>query len=124
MLLRSVAFAEGDAVHCESGPYVVEIYAEWCGTCKAIAPVWEELRVDVGDQAVLLTLDVTDRAAFEASKATAENLGIADFFIEYRRQTGTVGVIDCKTLKLVSILRAERDLSKYQEAIAKATPSS
>jgi hypothetical protein len=78
----------------------------------------------VGDQATLVTLDVTDRAASEASRATAEELGITDFFNDYRRQTGTVGVIDCKTQRTVSILRAERDLSKYREAIAKATPAS
>ena len=62
-------------------------------------------------------------SAFYAAEAHAK-LGIAEFFNEYRRQTGTVGVIDCKTLEVVSILRAERDLSKYQEAIAKAMPSS
>ena len=124
IMLTSAAFAADESRSCESGPYVVKIYAEWCGTCKAIAPTWEQLGVEVGDDAILVTLDVTDRAAFEASRATAEKLGIAEFFNEYRRQTGTVGVIDCKTLEPVSILRAERDLSKYQEAIAKATPSS
>ena len=122
--LASPAFATDEPRACESGPYVVMIHAEWCGTCNAIGPTWEQLRMDAGDQATLVTLDVTDRAAFDASKATAEKLGIADFFLDYRRQTGTVAVIDCKTLRTVSILRAERDLSKYREAIAKATPAS
>ena len=122
-LLASGALATDGAQACESRPYVVKIHAEWCGICKAIEPTWQRLRSDVGDRATLVTLDVTDRGSVEAAMARAKELGISDFFNEYRRQTGTVAVIDCETLKPVSILRAEHDLSKYQEAIAKARSS-
>ena len=123
ILLASGVLAADGTQACESKPYVVKIHAEWCGICKAIAATWEQLRSEVGDRATLVTLDVTDRGSVEASIARAEGLGIGEFLKEYRRQTGTVAVIDCKTLEPVSILRAEQDLSKYQEAIAKARSS-
>jgi thiol-disulfide isomerase/thioredoxin len=120
LALAPAVRAEDAAELSDAGPYVVKIHADWCGACRAIEATWERLRIDEGDRATLVTLDVTDRDSFNASMARAEELGIGNFFKEYRRQTGTVAVIDSKTLEPVSILRAEQDLSKYQDAIAEA----
>ncbi len=69
--LAPAVHAEDAAALSDAKPYVVKIHADWCGACKAIAATWERLRIDEGDQATLVTLDVTDRDSFNASKARA-----------------------------------------------------
>jgi thiol-disulfide isomerase/thioredoxin len=100
-------------------PMIVKIHADWCGTCARLNSTFEELQARVGSDAEIVVLDVTDRAAFEQSRARAQELGIEAFFDQYKSRTGTVGVLDASG-KTVVVLSGETDADKYVEALKKA----
>ncbi|MFK5983795.1 MAG: thioredoxin [Flavobacteriaceae bacterium] len=38
-------------------PAIIDFYADWCGPCKAVAPVLEELSDDFKDQVIIYKVD-------------------------------------------------------------------
>lgn len=103
-----------------SPPLVVKIHADWCGTCQMLGPTWERVERELGGQAQVVTLDVTDRAAIARSSATAERLGIGSFFAAYRSQLGTVAVLRAGSREPVEIFNGELDYVAYADAVRRA----
>jgi thioredoxin 1 len=49
-----------------SVPVVVDFWAPWCGPCKSIAPVLEEIAQELGAQVSILKINVDDNSKVAA----------------------------------------------------------
>jgi thioredoxin 1 len=51
-------------------PVLVDFWATWCGPCRMIAPIVEQIRVELGDKVKIMKMDIDE------NPATPMSLGI------------------------------------------------
>ncbi|HKY60577.1 MAG TPA: thioredoxin domain-containing protein [Gemmatimonadota bacterium] len=111
------AAAATTAAEEDSRPLIVKVHADWCAKCKAIAPTWTRIENEFADEARVVVLDVTDEKRATEAKRLAGELGIAEFFAEFRAKTGTVAIFEPGASEPARVLVAEKDFAAYQDAL-------
>lgn len=83
-------------------PVLVDFFAEWCGPCKTLAPILEEVKQELGEDVKIIKIDVDKN---QALASTFQVRGVPTLMIykngkQKWRQSGVLSKND-----LVSLIR-------------------
>ena len=79
-------------------PVVVDVYADWCGPCKQVLPIFEELAKELGDKYKFLKINV-DKERDLAVKYNVSSIPTFLFFKKGKVVGKETGGMNKETLK-------------------------
>ena len=86
-----------DIINSET-PVLIDFYADWCGPCKAQAPILQNLKQELGDKVTIVKIDV-DRNQQLAEKLNIRSIPTMMIFQKGELKWQAMGVQQMQTLK-------------------------
>ncbi|MGI9546970.1 MAG: thioredoxin [Flavobacteriaceae bacterium] len=78
-------------------PVLIDFYADWCAPCKALAPVLEQVKRDLGEQVKIIKVDV-DKNSSLANKYQVRGVPTMILFKHGQLVWRQSGVMDKETI--------------------------
>jgi thiol-disulfide isomerase/thioredoxin len=112
------------AKQLQGKPVVVDVYASWCPACKNIAPTVSQLKKKYAGKVEFVVLDVSDKSTTTAAEAKAEELGLKEFLLKNKAQTGSLTIFDPATGDILAQHRNNADIAAYTKVLDAALAKS
>ena len=84
----------------ESKPVLVDFYADWCGPCKVVHPILDELKTKMNDAVIILKINV-DKNAKMSAKYQIQSIPTLILFKNGQIKWRQSGVVPVKQLEKI-----------------------